>query len=82
MILLKLEGMPTTCLNRSQCVIIESRAIQEVEGAMEAVNDFVKTAPTFIAKAQVIIVKHVRKCVHRRQKKWDNKHNNRHTLEH
>ncbi|CAM9638831.1 unnamed protein product, partial [Ectocarpus sp. 12 AP-2014] len=35
-----------------QCVIIESRAIQEVEGAMETVNDFVKTAPTFIAKAQ------------------------------
>lgn len=43
-----------SCLNRSQCVIIESRAIQEVEGAMETVNDFVKTAPTFIAKAQVI----------------------------
>ncbi|CAM9727941.1 unnamed protein product, partial [Scytosiphon promiscuus] len=35
-----------------QCVIIESRAMQEVEGAMEAVNDFVKTAPTFIAKVQ------------------------------
>ncbi|CAM9924035.1 unnamed protein product, partial [Hapterophycus canaliculatus] len=26
--------------------------MQEVEGAMEAVNDFVKTAPTFIAKVQ------------------------------
>lgn len=36
-----------------QCVIIESRAAQEVEGGMEAVNDFVKTAPTFIAKVQV-----------------------------
>ncbi|CAB1114993.1 unnamed protein product [Ectocarpus sp. CCAP 1310/34] len=35
-----------------QCVIIESRAIQELEGAMETVNNFVKTAPTFIAKAQ------------------------------
>eukprot|EP00903_Cladosiphon_okamuranus_P013351 g12443.t1 len=35
-----------------QCVIIESRAAQEVEGGMEAVNDFVKTAPTFIAKVQ------------------------------
>lgn len=52
--LLKLEGMLTTCLNRSQCVIVESRAVQEVEGAMETVSDFVKTAPTFIAKAQVI----------------------------
>lgn len=36
-----------------QCVIIESRAVQEVEGGMEAVNGFVKTAPTFIAKVQV-----------------------------
>lgn len=36
-----------------QCVIIESRAVREVEGGMEAVNDFVKTAPTFIAKVQV-----------------------------
>ncbi|CAM9909110.1 unnamed protein product, partial [Laminaria digitata] len=35
-----------------QCVIIESRAVQEVEGGMEAVNGFVKTAPTFIAKVQ------------------------------
>lgn len=34
-------------------MIIESRAVQEVEGGMEAVNGFVKTAPTFIAKVQV-----------------------------
>lgn len=39
-----------------KCVIIESRAVQEVEGGMEAVNDFVKTAPTFIAKVQVMFV--------------------------
>lgn len=36
-----------------QCVIIEARVLQEVEGGMEAVNGFVKTAPTFIAKVQV-----------------------------
>ncbi|CAN0102450.1 unnamed protein product, partial [Sphacelaria rigidula] len=35
-----------------QCVIVEARAVQEVEGAMDAVNCFVKTAPTFIAKTQ------------------------------
>lgn len=45
---------PVCFSSPSQCVIIESRAAQEVEGGMEAVNDFVKTAPTFIAKVQVI----------------------------
>ncbi|CAM9849154.1 unnamed protein product, partial [Choristocarpus tenellus] len=35
-----------------QCVIIEAKSLEEVESAMDAVNAFVKTAPTFIAKIQ------------------------------
>ncbi|CAM9607990.1 unnamed protein product, partial [Discosporangium mesarthrocarpum] len=34
-----------------QCVIIEAKPL-DVEAAMDTVNAFVKTAPTFIAKAQ------------------------------
>lgn len=35
-------------------MIIVAKTMEELEGAMEAVNGFVKTAPTFIAKVQVI----------------------------
>lgn len=52
---LRAVGCPVVEWFLFQCVIIEARAVQDVEGAMEAVNAFVKTAPTFIAKVQVTI---------------------------
>lgn len=40
-------------VQNEQCVVIEARVLHEVEAAVETVNSFVKTAPTFIAKIQV-----------------------------